>query len=119
VPLSSELRVALFSLLVLLVLWGLLALARRLHPKEPNRHQDVPFESGLGIGSPAHPPLPISFYLLAVSFLVFELEGAFLFAWAVAFHDLSWQAVLGGMVFVLILGLGWFYERRMGGLRWP
>jgi len=115
---SDGARVGLFASLVALVLAALLLVARRLGPRQIGRNQDIPFESGLGRGSRSHPPLRVAFYLLAVSFLVFELEGAFLFAWAVAFHGLSPSAVIGGLVFIIILALGWFYEWRMGGLRW-
>lgn len=112
-------RVGLFAILVILILATLLLLARRLGPHRSGQNQDIPFESGLGRGSRSHPPLQVAFYLLAVSFLVFELEGAFLFAWAVAFHGLSLDAVVGGLIFIGILGLGWVYEWRMGALRWP
>lgn len=115
---SDAARVGLFALLVVLILGALLLLARRLGPRRVGQNQDIPFESGLGRGSRSHPPLQVAFYLLAVSFLVFELEGAFLFAWAVAFHTLPVRAVVGGLFFLLILALGWVYEWRMGALRW-
>ena len=117
-PLHHAAAVAVFALLALGLLLGLLALARFLGGRHPNRNKDIPFESGLGETTAVHPATPVRFYLLAVSFLVFELEGAFLYAWAVAFHGLPAAALCGGIGFLVILALGWLYEWAMGGLRW-
>jgi len=117
-PLTNAAAVAVFSLLALGLLLGLLTLARVLGGRHPSRNKDIPFESGLGASTAVHPATPVRFYLLAVSFLVFELEGAFLYAWAVAFHSLGRLAIWGGIVFLLVLALGWLYEWAMGGLRW-
>ncbi|MFA7495097.1 MAG: NADH-quinone oxidoreductase subunit A [Acidithiobacillus sp.] len=110
--------VGIFALAVLLVLIAILWISGWLGGQHPNRNKNVPFESGLGVNTTTHPSMPVAFYLLAVSFLVFELEAAFLFAWAVAFHSLGWAPVIGGLIFMAILGLGLFYEWRMGGLQW-
>ncbi len=117
-PLTNAAAVAVFALLALGLLLALLAVSGYLGGRHPSRNKDVPFESGLGETTATHPATPIRFYLLAVSFLVFELEGAFLYAWAVAFHGLPPAAQWGGIAFLIILALGWLYEWAMGGLRW-
>ncbi|MDD3759338.1 MAG: NADH-quinone oxidoreductase subunit A [Acidithiobacillus sp.] len=117
-PLHHAAAVAVFALLALGLLFGLLMLARYLGGRHPSSNKDIPFESGLGVSTATHPATPIRFYLLAVSFLVFELEGAFLYAWAVAFYGLPPAALWGGIAFLVILALGWLYEWAMGGLRW-
>jgi NADH-quinone oxidoreductase subunit A len=115
---SPALIVGIFAAAVLLVLMGILWISGLLGGQHPNRNKNIPFESGLGANTSTHPRTPVAFYLLAVSFLVFELEAAFLFAWAVAFHTLGWGPIVAGLAFMVILGLGLFYEWRMGGLQW-
>lgn len=110
--------VGIFAIAVLVALIGILWVSGLLGGQHPNRNKNVPFESGLGANTSTHPAMPVAFYLLAVSFLVFELEAAFLFAWAVAFNGLGWRPIIGGLAFMVILGLGLFYEWRMGGLQW-
>lgn len=108
----------LFAIVVLLVLSLILWVSALIGGQFATDNKHVPYECGLGPSGAPHPPMPIAFYLIALSFLVFELEAGFLFAWAVAFHGLAWSAILGGVGFVGILALGLFYEWRMGGLEW-
>lgn len=114
----QALTVGIFAVAVVMLLVAILWVSGWFGGRYPNRNKDIPFESGLGVNVATHPAMPVAFYLLAVSFLVFELEAAFLFAWAVAFHGLGWAPILGGLGFMAILGLGLFYEWRMGGLQW-
>ncbi len=115
---SQALTVGTFAVAIVVVLMAILWVSDWLGGQHPNRNKNIPFESGLGANVITHPAMPVAFYLLAVSFLVFELEAAFLFAWAVAFHGLGWTPILGGGGFMTVLGLGLFYEWRMGGLQW-
>lgn len=115
---SPATLVGIFAVIVLLVLSLILWAAALMGGRFASDNKNVPIECGLGPAGTTHPPLPIGFYLIALSFLVFELEAGFLFAWAVAFRTLTWPPILGGLGFVGILALGLFYEWRMGGLAW-
>ena len=82
---------------------------------------DQPFESGVvaaGPGEADQVRLTIEFYLIAMFFVIFDLEAVFIFAWAVAFEELGWRGYLGASVFILVLLLALLYEWRTGVLDW-
>ena len=77
-----------------------------------------PFESGVvHIGS-AQIPVSVEFYLVAIFFVIFDLETVFIFAWAVAFHELGVFGFLAISVFILILVIALIYEWKSGALEW-
>lgn len=80
---------------------------------------DLPFESGIvPVGSAEQTRLSIEFYLIAMFFVIFDLETIFIFAWAVAFYELGWRGYLGASVFIIILLVALVYELRTGALDW-
>jgi NADH-quinone oxidoreductase subunit A len=80
---------------------------------------DMPFESGIvPVGSAAQTRLSIEFYLIAIFFVIFDLETIFIFAWAVAFFELGWPGYLGASAFIIILLVALVYEWRTGALDW-
>ena len=80
---------------------------------------DLPFESGIvPVGSADQTRLSIEFYLIAMFFVIFDLETIFIFAWAVAFYELGWRGYLGASVFIVILLVALIYELRTGALDW-
>jgi NADH-quinone oxidoreductase subunit A len=80
---------------------------------------DLPFESGVvPVGSADETRLSIEFYLIAMFFVIFDLETIFIFAWAVAFYELGWQGYLGAAAFILILVAALIYELSTGALDW-
>jgi len=60
----------------------------------------------------------VKFYLVAISFLLFDLEAAFLFPWAVSLEHTGWTGWIGMMIFLGILAVGLAYEWKMGALDW-
>ena len=77
-----------------------------------------PFESGIvSIGS-SHVPIPVEFYLVAMFFVIFDLETVFIFAWAIAFYELGLFGYLAVSVFILILVVALIYEWKSGALDW-
>ncbi len=103
------------ALLVIVVMIGLSALLGERH-HDPDT--DVPYESGAPLTGDARRPLSAQYYLVAIVFVIFDLEAVFLFAWAVALRDLGWSGWLGMLVFVGILVAGLVYEWRQGALDW-
>jgi NADH-quinone oxidoreductase subunit A len=80
---------------------------------------DLPFESGIvPVGSAEQTKFSIEFYLIAIFFVIFDLETIFIFAWAVAFFELGWPGYLGAAVFISILLAALVYEYRSGALEW-
>ena len=79
----------------------------------------LPFESGIvPVGDAEEMRLSIEYYLIAVFFVIFDLETIFIIAWAVAFFDVGWRGYAGASVFILILLAALFYEWRSGALDW-
>ncbi len=114
----SAIAIGLFAFLILAVLGILLGIADRLGVARPQWDKNQPFECGIPPTGDARVRIPIRFYLVAVSFLVFDVEAAFLFAWAAAYWELGVPGVIGAVIFILILLLGLVYEWRKGGLSW-
>ncbi len=107
-----------FLAAVLLLAATMLGLARLLGRHRANRATNLPFESGvLPVGS-AHIQLSVEFYLIAIFFVIFDLEAVFIFAWAVAFLELGWSGLLAVTVFIVILAVALVYELSTGALAW-
>lgn len=84
-----------------------------------NKTTDLPFESGVvPVGSAEETRLSIEFYLIAMFFVIFDLETIFIFAWAVAFFELGWQGYIGASIFIVILLVALIYELKTGALDW-
>lgn len=97
-----------------------LGLARLLGARTPHTDStDMPFESGIvPVGSANQTRLSIEFYLIAMFFVIFDLETIFIFAWAAAFYELGWQGYFGAAAFILILLAALVFEWRTGALDW-
>ncbi|MGE5351665.1 MAG: NADH-quinone oxidoreductase subunit A [Acidobacteriota bacterium] len=77
---------------------------------------DTPFESGIKVTGSARLRFSVQFYLIAMFFVVFDLESVFIVAWAIAFHDVGWVGYIGVLAFILILVVVLIYEWRIGAL---
>ena len=75
-----------------------------------------PYESGIAPTGSPRVPFNVDFYLVGLLFVIFDLEAAFLFAWAVSARQLGWQGYGAVLVFVAILIVGLIYEWRQGAL---
>lgn len=85
-------------------------------PKRPNAAKSQPFECGITpLGLPAG-RLPIHFYVVAMLFVVFDVELVFLFPWAVLARTLGWAGILEMGFFLLIVVAGFWYAWRQGAL---
>jgi len=60
----------------------------------------------------------VKFYLIAMSFIVFDIEVVFLYPWAVSFSSLSFAGFWSMIIFIIILLAGYYYELKKGGLQW-
>jgi NADH-quinone oxidoreductase subunit A len=108
----------LYSGLVLGLMALILALTAWLGEKKPNQEKSRPYECGIIPTGSARLRFPVSFYLVAAFFLIFDVEAAFIFAWAIAFDDLGWPGWLQVTFFILVLLLTLLYLWKKGALDW-
>ncbi|MCC5806926.1 MAG: NADH-quinone oxidoreductase subunit A [Opitutales bacterium] len=103
---------------VLAVAAGMLFLSHFLGERHRERCTAEPYESGVPPTGSGRTRFSIKFFLIAILFVIFDLELAFIFAWATAVLELGWSGFTGALVFILILAVGLVYEWRMGSLDW-
>ena len=102
----------------------MVALSHILSATRPTAVKAQPYESGMPPLGSAHQRFDVKFYLIAVLFIVFDIEVVFMMPWAVAFRqlDLFGLGVLGALiemgVFVVILAVGYLYVLKRGALEW-
>lgn len=86
------------------------------------RHREYatgqPYESGVPITGTARVRFDIKFYLMAMYFVIFDIEAAFIFAWAVSVREAGWAGYLEMLIFICVLGAALVYLWRMGTLEW-
>ena len=95
-----------------------LVLSRLIAPRNPTPEKLEPYECGI---VPLQDPVqrfPVKFYLVAMLFVIFDIEIVFLFAWAVRFHDLGWYGMGAVGVFTLLLVETLVYVWKRGALDW-
>lgn len=102
----------------LLIVGVILTLSHFLGQKRRNPATIEPFESGIVSVGTARYRVPIPFYLLAIFFVIFDLEAVFLFAWAIAFREAGWPGYIEAMIFIGILGATLAYLWKLGALDW-
>ena len=96
----------------------LLALTRWLGERKPDAEKARPYECGVIPTGEARCRYPVPFYLVAVFFLIFDVETALIFAWAVAIEELGWRGWLQISFFIVILLVSLWYLWKKGGLDW-
>jgi NADH-quinone oxidoreductase subunit A len=111
-PLATYLAFVLFLVVAVVVLSFFLG------ERHNERATGEPYESGIVPTGSARTRLSTKFYLVALLFVLFDLEAAFIFTWAIAVTELGWTGYCGMLVFVLLLVVGLIYEWRQGALDW-
>ena len=89
-----------------------------LGPKRPSEEKLSTYESGMEPVRTARERFSVKFYMVAVLFILFDIEVVFLYPWAVTFKDLGVFGFVTMVVFILILLIGYFYIWRKGALEW-
>jgi NADH-quinone oxidoreductase subunit A len=87
-------------------------------PLRPSSRKSAPYESGMKPIGPATRRLPVKFYLLAVLFIIFDVEVIFFLPWAVQLRELGVYGLIVMGVFLFILTVGFIYEWKKGALEW-
>ena len=97
---------------------ALLGIAFVFAPSRPDAEKNSAYECGFEAFDDARSRFDVRFYLVAILFIIFDLEVAFLFPWAVSFRLVGWFGFISVMVFLTILTIGFIYEWRKGALEW-
>jgi len=95
-----------------------LVLSRLLGPRHPTPEKQAPYECGMPPVGDARDRQSVKFYLVAMIFLLFDIEVAFLYPWAMALRALGWPGLFQIVLFFLILLAGYVYIWRKGALDW-
>ena len=110
--------------ILLFILFGLglgtlmLAVGRFVSPNRPDAEKLSPYECGFEAFEDARMKFDVRYYLVAILFILFDLEIAFLFPWAVVLQDIGIFGFSAMMLFLLILVVGFIYEWKKGALEW-
>ncbi|NDH35146.1 MAG: NADH-quinone oxidoreductase subunit A [Betaproteobacteria bacterium] len=116
--LSQYLPVVLFILVGSLVGIGPIVLGKLLGPSRPNAAKLSPYECGFDAFEDARIKFDVRYYLVAILFILFDLEIAFLFPWAAAYREIGVVGFWSVMIFLGILVVGFIYEWKKGALDW-
>ena len=108
----------LYGLMVLALIALLLFISSWLGQKKPSPEKLRVYESGIIPTGTARLRYPVPFYLVAIFFLIFDVEGAFIFSWAIACENLGWSGWFQITFFIFVLVLGLVYIWVKGGLEW-
>ena len=93
-------------------------ISQLLGPKRPTPEKLAPYECGVPPVGDARERMSVKFYLVAMVFLLFDIEVAFLYPWAMAMRDLGWPGYIQLLTFFLVLLVGFVYVWRKGVLDW-
>ena len=116
--LDNYLPILIFVIVGILVGLGPLVMGYLLGPRRPDVEKDSPYECGFEAFENARMKFDVRYYLVAILFIIFDLEIAFLFPWAVALESLGVVGLVSMFIFLGILVVGFLYEWKKGALEW-
>ena len=116
--LEPYLPVLLFILVGIAVGVGPMLLGALIGPHRPDAQKLSPYECGFDAFEDARMQFDVRYYLVAILFILFDLEIAFLFPWAVSLKEIGFFGFMAMMIFLAILVLGFIYEWMKGALDW-
>ena len=106
------------AVLALVIACALVALSYVIGRKVKNPVKDMPYECGIAPTGDARERFSVKFYLVAMLFILFDIEAIFLYPWAVVYKDLKMFAFLEMLVFVALVMAGFFFVWKKGVLDW-
>ena len=110
--------VAAFVLVTAALLLFMVGAASVLGGRAWGHSKNVPFESGIVSTGSARLRFDAKFYLVAMLFVIFDVEALYLYGWSVALRSVGWPGLIGAALFIVILLIGLIYDVRMGALDW-
>ena len=116
--LASYIPVVIFILIALALPVVGLAVGRLIRPFSPNADKLMPYECGVDPAGDSHERFSIRFYIIAILFVIFDVETIFLFPWAIIYDQLALFGFIEMVIFLGILIVGYFYVWKKGVLEW-
>jgi NADH-quinone oxidoreductase subunit A len=108
----------LYGVAVLALVASMLTVSWFLGQRHRGRETGEPYESGVAPTGSARLRLSANFYIIAMFFVIFDLEVVFIVAWAVAIRELGWPGYIGVILFIGVLMIALLYEWKLGALDW-
>ncbi|WP_058451965.1 MULTISPECIES: NADH-quinone oxidoreductase subunit A [Legionella] len=116
--LSQYLPILVFIIIALVIGLAMLGAGALLGKHNPDAAKNSPYECGFAPFENAHLPFDVRFYLVAILFIIFDLETAFFVPWAVVLRKISWFGFTAMMIFLGLLVIGFIFEWKRGALEW-
>ena len=116
--LTNYLPIFLFLIVAAILGVVMMGVGALLSTRKPDAEKNSPYECGFPPFDNAHMPFNVRFYLVAILFIIFDLETAFFFPWAVVLRKIGWVGFGSMMLFLGLLVIGFIYEWRQGALEW-
>lgn len=117
-PIPTYIALTIYLGLAGLLAAALIFISGKLSPSKPSASKLQPYECGISEPTPTEARWPVRFALVAMLFLVFDVEGLFLYPWAVLMRQLGWTGIGIIASFLVVLGVGYVYARQRGALEW-
>ena len=114
----SYLPIIIFLCVAIVIASGMMLIPFIVAPKDPNKEKLSTYECGFEPFGDARSKFDVRFYLVAILFVIFDLEIAFLFPWVASFGEFGELGFWSMMSFLFILGIGFIYEWNKGALDW-
>ena len=116
--LSSYAPILIHLVIAVLLSAGLILISWLIGERRPTRAKLTPYECGILPTGDARQPFAVKFYLVAMLFILFDVEAIFLFPWAVAFRELGMFGFVEMLLYILVLLAGYIYLWKKGALDW-
>ncbi|GAB6160933.1 NADH-quinone oxidoreductase subunit A [Desulfothermus naphthae] len=110
--------VFLYLILIILIMAAVVFLSSLIGKKPLTNIQKIPYECGLDPAGPKEAYVPIKFYVIAMLFIVFDIEVVFFYPWLIVYRNLGVVGFVEMLIFFAILLIGLFYVIKKGALRW-
>lgn len=115
---QDYLPILIHMIIVIVLALVLMGLSSWVGVRRPSRVKNAPYECGIPPVGNAREKFSISFYLVGMLFILFDVEVAFLFPWAVVYKSLNWFGFIEMVIFIAVLFAGYVYIWKKGALDW-
>jgi NADH-quinone oxidoreductase subunit A len=115
---TNWLAIGIFFMMVMGMAVSMLLIPYLFSPRNPNPTKYVPYESGMPPIGSAQQRYTVRYYVIAMLFVVFDIEAVFFYPWAVAFNAIGWYGFIEMVLFIALLLVAYVYAWRKGALDW-
>lgn len=116
--LLEYIAIAVMIAIATLIAFSAIGMGELFGPKKDSAAKSIPYESGIVPTGPGTRRMPVRFYLIAVLFILFDIEVIFFLPWAIAFRKLGIFGLIEMVVFIVVLLIGYVYAWKKGALEW-